>query len=312
VERLSRALADILREALAAYAPLLAAVGANDLVEQKGLVTVYRTADQLEAARPEIELRKRRGISLQIVTDPDLRRIAPALAPEYRYGVFYPQCGHTVDPRALLLALWQSTDSRGGRFIEDAAQGFDVRGRSAAAVRGNAGTYPADAFVVAAGAWSGPVASSLGFRVPLDWERGYHVTLADPGIDLPVPIIAGDVRFAITPMRMGVRLAGTIEFAGLRAPPNARRHAMLLRQGKSCLPGVNTDKPSLWMGFRPSLPDSLPVIGRSPAHANVFFAFGHGHLGLTGAAITARIVADLAAGRRPTIDVEPFRIDRFH
>jgi D-amino-acid dehydrogenase len=311
VERLSHALADLLKEALTAYAPLLAAADAGDLVKQKGLVTVYRTAEQLAAARPEIALRERRGIPLQILSDAALRQMAPALAPDYKHGVFYPRCGHTGDPRALLLALWRSVESRGGRFVQDAARGFAASSRSVTAVMGDAATYPADAVVVAAGAWSGPLARSLGFDVPLDTERGYHVTLADPGIDLPVPLIAGDVRFAITPMRMGVRLAGTIEFAGLRAPPDPRRHRMLLRQGRACLPGLNIDKPSLWMGFRPSLPDSLPVIGRSPGHANAYFAFGHGHLGVTGAAITGRIVAALAAGRRPPIDIEPFRIDRF-
>jgi D-amino-acid dehydrogenase len=147
--------------------------------------------------------------------------------------------------------------------------------------------------------------------VPLEYERGYHVTLAEPGIEMPLPLIVGDVRFAITPLRIGLRLAGTIEFGGLRAPANPRRQEMLLRHAKACLPGLRTEQASRWMGFRPSLPDSLPVIGRSPDHRNVYFAFGHGHLGVTMAAVTGRIIADLAAERPPPIDVTPFRIDRF-
>jgi D-amino-acid dehydrogenase len=311
VERLSHALRDMLDQSYEAYAPLLDAADAHDLVRRDGLVTVYRTAEQLGAARPDIELRKRRGVELQLVSGDDLRRLVPAVSPDYEHGVFYPKCGHTTDPRALLLALWRSVERSGGTFVKDTAVGFDIRGRSVAAVRTRSAAVPADAVVIAAGAWSKPLTRALGLRVPLDTERGYHVTLADAGIELPVPIIVGDVRFAVTPMTMGVRLAGTVEFAGLRAPPNQRRQDMLVRLARRCFPGLRTDRQSRWMGFRPALPDSLPVIGRSPQHSNVYFGFGHGHLGVTGGAITGKIIADLAAGRPPQIDVAPFRVDRF-
>jgi D-amino-acid dehydrogenase len=312
VERLSLALADLLRDAIDAYGPILAAASAAALVRRDGLVMVHRNDEQLAAANAEIELRRRRGVRLELVSGDRLRALAPALSPEYRHGVFYPDCGHVADPQALVCTLGQAALSRGARFAREAVVGFDLRRGAAAAVRTTTSAHPADAVVIAAGAWSGEIVRLLGLRVPLEHERGYHVTLPEPDIELRLPIIVGDVRFAVTPLAIGLRLAGTIEFAGLRAPPNPSRYEMLLRHAKACLPGLNSSRATRWMGFRPSLPDSLPVIGRSPSHHNVYFAFGHGHLGVTMAAVTARMVADLAAGRAPPIEVTPFRIDRFH
>jgi D-amino-acid dehydrogenase len=310
-ERVSRALAELLSGAIAAYAPMLAAAAASALVRRDGLLTVYRNEAQLAEAKPEIELRQRRGVPLELISGDRLRTIAPALSPEYRLAVLYPDCGHVLDPRALVRALGQSALDRGARFVREAAVGFVLRGGCAVAVRTATSAHPSDAIVIAAGAWSGNLIRGLGYRVPLDYERGYHVTIPEPGIDMPLPLIVGDVRFAITPLSIGLRLAGTIEFGGLRAPANPRRQAMLLRHAKACLPALRTEGSSRWMGFRPSLPDSLPIIGRSVDHRNVYFAFGHGHLGVTMAAVTGRIIADLAAGRPPPIDITPFRVDRF-
>lgn len=312
VERLSVALADQLRGTFEAYAPLIDAAAAGELVQRRGLLTAYRTAEQLQAAQREIDLRRRRGIRLEVIAAGALRQMAPALSPDYRHGVVYPDCGHTPDPAALLRALAAALTAGGGRFVRAAASGFAQNGATVAAVLAGGATHPADAVVVAAGAWSLPLARALGWRIPLDYERGYHVTLAEPGIALDLPVIVGDVRFAITPMRAGIRLAGTVEFAGLRAPPNPRRHEMLIRQAQRCLPGLDVSRPSRWMGFRPSFPDSLPVIGRSPSHANVYFGFGHGHLGLTSAAVTGMAIADLAANRAPAFDLTPFSVARFH
>jgi D-amino-acid dehydrogenase len=312
VERLSRALAELLGGAIDAYGPMLAVAGASTLVRRNGLLMVYRSDEQLAGAEADIELRKRRGVRLELVSGDWLRALVPALSPEYRQGVLYPDCGHVVDPQALVRALGQSALSRGARFVRESAVGFDLRGGTATAVRTAMAVHQADAVVIAAGAWSGELVRSLRLRVPLEYERGYHVTVPEPGIELPLPMIAGDVRFAMTPLSIGLRLAGTIEFGGLAAPPNRRRQEMLLRHAKACLPGLRTEKVSQWMGFRPSLPDSLPVIGTSPDYRNVYFAFGHGHLGVTMAAVTGRIIADLAAGRPPPIDITPFRIDRFH
>jgi D-amino-acid dehydrogenase len=178
-------------------------------------------------------------------------------------------------------------------------------------VRTEAGTHAVDAVVVAAGAWSAELARQLGHRVPLDTERGYHVMLPDPGVMPRLPIYSGDHSFAVTPLAHGLRFAGTVELGGLDAPPNYARADVLLERGRRMFPGLRDSGMTQWMGFRPSMPDSVPVIAASPRHRNAFFAFGHGHLGLTLAAVTGRLVADLVAGRETGIDMAPFRVDRF-
>ena len=150
----------------------------------------------------------------------------------------------------------------------------------------------------------------LGSRVPLDTERGYHVMMEN-NIDLRVPLLCADHKFSMTPMTDGIRLGGTVEFAGLEAPPNPKRWEIMAQRSRALLPGLKSEMRSTWMGFRPSMPDSLPVIGPSPRHANVYYAFGHGHLGLTLAAVTGRIVADMIANRVPVVEPTPYRVTRF-
>ena len=145
----------------------------------------------------------------------------------------------------------------------------------------------------------------------MDSERGYHVMLSDPGVDLRVPVLSGDHRFGITPMADGIRLAGTAELASLEARPNYRRAEMMIPLAKSLLPDLRVEPRENWMGHRPSTPDSVPVIGRAPEFPEAFFAFGHGHLGLTLGPTTGRLVADLAAGRTTPMDMEPYAAERF-
>ena len=168
---------------------------------------------------------------------------------------------------------------------------------------------------MAAGAFSKPLASSLGDRVPLETERGYHLMIKDPEAQPRVPTSDADGKFVATPMETGLRFAGTVELAGLAAPPDWRRARMLLDQGRKMLPALGARYPeeriSVWMGFRPSLPDSLPCIGPSSASPDVIYAFGHGHVGMASSPMTGKLVADLVAGRKPSIDVAPFRPERF-
>jgi D-amino-acid dehydrogenase len=165
--------------------------------------------------------------------------------------------------------------------------------------------------VLAAGAHSRPFAAKLGARVPLDVERGYHAMLPAPRLELPAQMIDGEGKYALTSMAGGLRLAGTVEFGGLEAPPNYARAEQLVANARRLLPELDARDPTYWMGFRPSLPDGLPVIGAAPASPRAIFAFGHAHLGLTLAATTAGIVADLVAGRSPAIDLTPYSPTRY-
>ena len=145
----------------------------------------------------------------------------------------------------------------------------------------------------------------------MDSERGYHVMPSDPGIDLRVPVLSGDYRLGITPMADGIRLAGTVELASLDAPPNYRRAEMMIPLARTLLPDLRVESRDNWMGHRPSTPDSLPVIGRAPRFPEAYFAFGHGHLGLTLGPTTGKLIADLVAGRSPPVDMAPYAAERF-
>jgi D-amino-acid dehydrogenase len=173
------------------------------------------------------------------------------------------------------------------------------------------GTLASDGVVVAGGAWSGSLARALGTAVPLETQRGYHVTVASSNLALRHTIMAVEHNMMVNPMAMGLRLAGSVEFAGLRAAPNYARAEVLLAKGREMFPHLDTSRHSHWMGHRPCLPDSLPVIGRAPGVENAWLAFGHGHVGMCGGATTGRQVAHLVAGRVPTVDLAPFRPDRF-
>ena len=200
---------------------------------------------------------------------------------------------------------------RGGRILREKVTGFEFGPSGVVAVCTARETHPAHRVVLAAGAYSRPLAARLGSRLPLDAERGYHVMLPRAGIDLKRTIVNGDRYFGMTPMLGGLRLAGTVELASVGAAPNYARADSLLRAARHSFPLLGETGATRWMGCRPSLPDSLPVLGRSPVHPDVYFAFGHGHLGLTGAATTGKIIADLVADRAAPIDITPFRADRF-
>ncbi len=311
VEAISRALADLIGGAWDAYQPLIEDAGAADLVRRRGLLLAFRDDSFLTTMKRELDIRRRLGIRYDVLADDEMRQLVPALSPTYCRGIFYPDCGHTVNSKHLVQKLAAEAARKGGTFVRHRATGFEFGSKGVSAVLSEDAFHPADLVVLAAGAWSKPLAALLGCRLPLDTERGYHVTVADPGVEIELPIISGDLRFCITPRASGLRIGGTVEFAGLDAPPDPSRQAAMVKHARRMLPGLRIEGASYWMGFRPSMPDSLPVIGRSPRHANTYFAFGHGHVGLTLAAITGRTIADLVAGRAPAFDLQPFRADRF-
>ena len=165
--------------------------------------------------------------------------------------------------------------------------------------------------MIAAGAWSHRLTRQLGDAVPLETERGYNTTLAPDALDLRRQITFADHGFVVSPLSCGIRVGGAVELAGLRRAPDYRRSQTMLDKAKAFLPALRTEGGQPWMGFRPSLPDSLPVIGAARRHPAFIYAFGHGHLGLTQSAATARLVLDLVTGRIPAIDLQPYRPGRF-
>jgi D-amino-acid dehydrogenase len=311
----ARALRPLVGPTLEALKPLVAAAGAEDLVHRLGHLYVYRSAERLGKDRLAWELRRENGVDIDEFDADELRQLEPALSRDYIRGVLVRENGHTSNPLGLVERLLAQFLRAGGELVRARAHGFRLDGRRLAAIQTDTGDLPADAAVVCAGAYSKPLAAALGDRVPLETERGYHLMISDPESVPRIPTADADGSFVATPMDTGLRFAGTVELGGLAAPPDWRRARILLAQGRKMLPGLAASHPeeriSVWMGHRPSLPDSLPVLGPSRASPDVFYAFGHGHVGMTAAPMTGKIIAELVTRRPPSIDIAPFAAGRF-
>ena len=315
VEAEARALRALLKDALIGYAPLVRDAGVPDLVREEGMLYLYASEASWRNDARAMELRRRNGVDIEEIEGRALAEREPDLGPGFTRARLIPANGHTANPLRLVQALARHAVERGARIVRERVVGFEHNGRDITGVRTQSAVHPASAVVLAAGAWSKELAAKLGDVVPLDTERGYHTVVANPEKTVRTPSLFVDGSFGVTPMETGLRLVGTVELAGLDAPPNWARARVLLEQGRRILPGLladnDTSRVSQWIGFRPSLPDSLPVIGPSSRYANAFYAFGHGHVGMCGAPTTGAIMTDLVCGRAPAIDIKPFSARRF-
>ena len=314
VEEISIALREICQPALDAYLPLMDMAGATSLVRRGGWLTVYESDEAFAAAGESLALKRRRGVNFEVLPAEEVRQMEPRLAPTIRHAVHFSDYSWVTSPLALSQSLAEAFQRNGGELRHATVTGFDIGTGGPERINSDAGAIevgPDEVVVVAAGAHSKQLAAQLGAKVPLDTERGYHVMLPDPGLDLRMPVCHGESGFVSTTMDDGLRLAGTVELGGLDAAPNWRRADVILQHAKRLLPDLNDAGAERWMGFRPSMPDSLPVIGASPRFANAFLAFGHGHLGLTLAAVTGRMIAEMATGQPTSIDAGPYKPDRF-
>ncbi len=291
---------------------LLAAAGASHMLRSDGVLHLYESEAELKASQPGWQARAEHGIAfthlhgLQAIAE-----LQPGLSPALVAATFVPGWKTVSDPLRVTEALALEFERRGGRILRADAvalapgpDGVKVQFRDGAAL-------VARGVVIAAGAWSHRLARTLSEHIPLETERGYNTTLPVDAFDVKRQLSFDGHGFVVTPLACGVRVGGAVEFAGLDAPPNFARAAAMLAHAKRFMPGLRTEGGREWMGFRPSLPDSLPAIGRAAADERVVYAFGHGHLGLTQAAATARLVADIIVGRSPSLDLGPFRPQRF-
>jgi glycine/D-amino acid oxidase-like deaminating enzyme len=311
----ARALRPLIAPSVEILTSLLKEDGADGLVQRVGHLFVYRSHESWQKERLAWDLRRENGITWDELDANELRQVEPNLSRDYVKGVVIRENGHTTNPHRLVNTLLETFLHDGGRIERTRAVGFDVDGSRLRAIRTQDGLRSADAAVVAAGIWSRPLAGELGDKLPLETERGYHLMIRDPEVIPRMPITDAEGKFVVTPMELGLRAAGTVELAGLRAPPNWERARVLLRHLRQLFPALkenySDERLSKWMGHRPSLPDSLPVIGRSRRSPDVIYAFGHGHIGMASAPMTGKLVADLVAGRSTSIDIAPFAPGRF-
>jgi D-amino-acid dehydrogenase len=311
VEQISVALTSLIDRSLGDYEALLSGTAAEGFTDRGGLLYAYRDEKVFEGDHSSFGLRARRGVVFEKLDQSAIGRLDPALWGRFQHAYHVPGAWFTTDPEEMARELAAQLVAGGGRVEQADVYGFDKRGGVVDAVVTTRGRIPAGTVVIAAGAWSRRLTRILGVDFPLDTERGYGIDLPDPGITLRMPVIVQDNSIALSPHRGGIRVTGINEFAGLQAPPDFRLVERAVDLARQSFPELRVDGGLSWMSYRPSLPDSLPVIGRAPRHTNVFLAFGHGHTGMGQAAVTGRLVQEVMDDKPTSVDLHPFRPERF-
>ncbi|KAF7962052.1 hypothetical protein AWV80_26105 [Cupriavidus sp. UYMU48A] len=311
VDEISVALKALTGPAVDLYRDVVKQIEAPSLLHTTGQLQVYSSEQARLKDSAGWALRRARGVTVQEISAKEISDLEPSVAPRYTHGIFLPNEGMIVNPSRLVRCLVESFVAYGGTVREWNVKGLDVRENGRVRVLCDGGVLAPDAVVVAAGVWSRSLAAQLGDVVPLESQRGYHVSFPQSGISIKRTVVSSEAKIFVTPMEDGLRVAGTVEFGSPNAPANHRRVEALLRHSKTLFPTLNTAEYTDWMGNRPCMPDSLPVLGVSSKFPSVIYAFGHGHLGITCSPMTSRVVTDLVLGRKPAIDLSPYSVSRF-
>jgi glycine/D-amino acid oxidase-like deaminating enzyme len=308
VEQISATLHSMTTFALQEYERLFADLEIEDEIRRTGALMLYHTQSSFEGAQPAIELRRRRGANIEILGEKEIQDMEPAVGPVHR-GIYFPDYSSLDSPGLLCRRLADRAAALGAVFHQAEVRSIGVDAGRAASIQFSDGRdlqLKGAAVVIAAGAHSKGLAADVGCDVALDTERGYHVEIENPGITLARPVLVSDGAFFASTMQGRLRLAGTVEVAGLRRAPDWRRADRMVERAKIAFPGLRATEWTRWMGFRPSMPDSLPVIGASPRVANAYVACGHGHLGMTLGAVTGTLIAEAMLGRESRLDPSLF------
>jgi len=303
--------AAMMRLAEAEMLSLMQRTGLSHMLREDGSLELYESEAELKAAQPGWDAREKADIAFWHIRGQELAQYQPGLSPRFVVGSFVPDWKTVSDPKLLGQALWAYAQRAGARFIKGEVKGVEPSGGKTTIWLADGRTISAGKLVIAAGAWSHRLARQCGDAIPLETERGYNTTLPVDSFDLRRQLIFGGHGFVITPLDTGIRVGGAVELGGLNLKPNYARSEAMLKKAKLFLPELKTRGGRQWMGYRPSLPDSLPAIGRAKGLPNIFYAFGHGHLGLTQSAATGRLIRDLISGQTPAIDLAPFNPQRF-
>lgn len=286
-------------------------VQGESLIRREGQLQVYEGEAEFNASLPSWQTRKEYGVAFDLLTQPEaIAEIQPGLHPRFTHAGFTPEWKNVVDPMLWAQHLADLFVSRGGKIQLDSVQHIELKDKGVL-IKGQNKDYEADYSVVACGAWSKCLAQQLGDNLPLETERGYNTTLPTTAFDLKTQLTFSNHGFVVTKVEQGIRVGGAVELGGLHLPANYQRATTLLNKAAQFLPELHTENGKQWMGFRPSMPDSLPVISYSSRSQRVVYAFGHGHLGLTQSAGTAELVYDLIARRPNMINLYPYRASRF-
>ena len=298
----------ILDHSLPAFDELFDEIDLEDLVENNGILYVW-TDKNIKSRELEIKIREQLGVKQQLVNKKEIHDLEPNLKPFYHSGVFYDYARHARNPRKILIKLFENFVNKGGKFLKLNINNIDFD-EDRPVLRTETQRFIFDKLVIACGAFSKKLTDKLHEKIPLDTERGYHVHFKDYDHLISRPIVYANRGFGMTPMEQGLRVVGTVEFGGLENSPSKSRIKNLILNAKDMLDGLPDHKDE-WLGFRPTLPDFLPVLGPSKNYQNVFYSFGHHHLGWTLGAISGKIISNMIAGEKTNLDLQPYSSNRF-
>ena len=291
--------------------PLLRETGLEGEISEEGCLSLYTDEAEFKADREHIEILERFGFPHEVIGRQAIKALEPELSTKIGLAVLFPQNQSMRNPYQLVVKLAERFVATGGKIEQGEVTGFE-RGEGMRAVLLKDGRrIAADEVVISAGVYSAKLARMLGEPIPLETERGYHTQIMKPGISMKHSIIWPARAFMVTPTAGGIRVGGTVEMAGIDAAPDYRRSKVTVKRAKEALPNLTCEDFTEWMGHRPAFPDTVPVMSASAKTKGLFYATGHGHLGLTYAATSARLMADLITGAKPPIDMKPYRVDRF-
>ncbi|MDT4827187.1 Glycine oxidase [compost metagenome] len=311
VAEIAHALHSLIGNAVQEHKNLAATAGCQELISETGQLHVYSSPQALEKDTAGWALKRQYGLDPIKIGRTDIQQLEPSIAAQYQLGYYLPDQPWVKDPYLYSLRITEYLEKNGVTFVKDRVQRFE-RKKAGWLVKGEQRDYEAAGIVLAAGAWSAKLLSSLGVKVPLETQRGYHLRYPQAAGLIQRIVVLADRKVFMTPMQNGLRAAGTVEFGGLQRLPSSARARLLGRHAKAALPDLDTNNPIEWMGHRPCLPDSLPVIGELPCFPGLWCAFGHGHLGLTGAAGTGRLLAEAMTGsEHAKATLSPFCASRF-
>ena len=314
VKAITEARANLCLRVVADFETLLKEAGTSQLMKHQDTLRLFDNERQFQAEAGDRAVKKAYGYESKYLSGNECRDLEPAISSRIQCGVFHGGWYFITNPERMVKSIAANIVGNGGEIIADDVMQIECEDRSAKFLTLKSGkTIKLDRLVICAGAYSHLLAKQQGEKVLLEAERGYHMILPNPGIKLSRSLTYARTPAAVTPMEMGLRLAGSDEFAGLDAEPNWARADALWKAFKILLPKLNEpdETTTRWMGRRPGTPDSLPVIGPSKTTSNVWYGFGHSHMGLTWGPSTGRLIGELVAGSKSNIDLSPFRVDRF-
>jgi len=310
-KRIAKALAPIISDSIDQHLALAKGTPAERYVKPSDYLFIYPSRASFEGDRFGWDLRAENGFTWDLLDKEAFRAYDPAFGPGADFAVKLGNHGHITDPEKYVQALAGHVVAEGGQLVTTQVTGIRQEAGSVVGVETSNGPINGDAVVLAAGVWSRDLAATTGLKVPLESERGYHIDLINPNIMPRSPVMVAAAKFVATPMEGRLRCAGIVEFGGITAPPSNKPFALLKKRIHEALPGLTYDSIEEWMGHRPAPTDSIPVIGKMPGPDGCFAGFGHHHIGMTGGPKTGRLLADMIAGRRANIDLEPYRPARF-